>query len=234
LHQFRFQEPTMIVKTLLLSLAVLVTAKPTTIRIPLAGDVDEVTFDAARVSPVEVQRWFKLSPNVGPYSHYLVPENIELCDIDDPRYQGCGREQAVINDHNARLNLAKIRQRIRDLKPDRYPPELAAVVEYLKQVQSFTLWEETRRLLFSKHFDVSVLTTKYKGVDPKVECGAVLQKIGEAPDRATESALAYRDWHYCMWKAEDKRIGPYPDHAWQSFLSAYGIREHLIRETVDD
>jgi len=219
------------VNTLLLSLAVLMTAQPTTVRISVAAGIEEVTFDPTRVSPAELNRWFELSPND---DRYLIPAWIEMCYSDDPRYVPCRPEPIVANVHNARLNLAVIRQHIEVLQSKRYPPALAPVVAYLLQVQSFALWKESRRLRFIEHFDTAVFTSPYMGIDPKVECATALQKIRSAPDHTTASIAARVEWGFCMYKANERRIGSYPDKIWQDFLAAHGIREHLIPETVDD
>jgi hypothetical protein len=31
-----------------------------------------------------------------------------------------------------------------------------------------------------------------------------------------------------------KRIGPYPQKAWEDFLAAHFIKEHVIRERIDE
>ena len=63
-------------------------APQSAIRIPLAGDVAKVTFDSSKVSSDDVRRWMQLSPNVGNYNEYLIPENLDMCFADDARYQG--------------------------------------------------------------------------------------------------------------------------------------------------
>ncbi|MHB8735422.1 MAG: hypothetical protein ACYC6M_08995, partial [Terriglobales bacterium] len=195
------------------------------------GDFDEVTFDPVRVSATELKQWMKLSPFAE--GEYLIPNDIDACDSEDLRYQGCGREPVVLNFHNAQLNLAKIRERIRELNTRHYPPELAPVIAYVKKIQSFALWENTQRLYFAEHFDASVLAAKYDGIDPKIKCGDVLKKIGTASDRVAASQLAL-SWRNCVWNANEKRIGAYPTRAWQAFLAAYGIRERYVPPLVDD
>lgn len=148
-------------------------AKAATIRIPLAGDVDEVTFDSSQLSPTEVERWMQLSPNVGPYNGFLIPENVELCDASDPRYRGCGKEQEHLDFHNAQLNTDKIRMRIRDLDPAQYPPDLSKVVLYLRDVQYFGLWRNTQLVAFERHGDLSVLESHFDGINPRVSSNDV-------------------------------------------------------------
>lgn len=210
-------------------------AQETKIRIPLAGDIDEVTFDSAQVPPSEVKRWIRLSPNVGPYNNYLVPENIELCKSDDTRYEGCGKEQEGVNLHNAQLNLDTIRGRIRALDPDRYPADLKEVVVYVRRIQSFALWAETQKLAFVESGDVSILESTFTGgIDPKRSCGTVLDRITKAENQAERSKLARFDWFNCVLEVQKQRIGEYPQGAWEKFLADHGIREHFIQEEVND
>jgi len=236
-QRFRIPKPTTVVKTGLILFAVVCAAQTTTIRIPSGGEVsdgdyDEVTFDPVRVSATELSQWMKLSPFAGAGDLYILPE-IDACNSEDPRYQRCGPEPGVLNVHNAQLNLAMLRERIHEFNTRRYPPEVAPVVAYVKKIQAFTLWENTQRLYFAEHFDASVLAAKYDGIDPQIDCGDVLKKIGTASDHVIASRLAFA-WRNCMWNANQKRIGAYPTRAWQAFLAAYGIRERFVPPLVDD
>lgn len=213
---------------------ILMKAQETTIHIPLVMGVDEVTFDATRLSPAEVKHWMQLSPNVGQDNGYLTPENIELCDSNDPRYEGCGKEQEHVNFHNAQLNIDRIRKRIGNLDPNRYPPDMSSVVLYVRRIQSFGLWRDTQLLAFEKSGDLSVLESQFDGINPKVSCSKVLDRIRNAEGHAEASHLGRFDWFNCVWHAESKQIGEYPKSAWEKFLSAHGIREHYIEEKVED
>ena len=93
-----------------------------TIRIPLAGDIDEVTFDPSRVSPEEVKRWIQILAECRLLQRLSDSQNVELCDSSDPRYEGCGKTQKQVNFHNAQLNIDKIRERTDHLDPSYYPP----------------------------------------------------------------------------------------------------------------
>lgn len=205
-----------------------------TIRIPCAGDIDEVTFDSSQLSPAEVERWMQLSPEVSRYNHYRFPEKFEQCPLDDPQYEGCGKEQVRVNLHNARLNLDKIQHRIRDLDPKRYPAELSEVVLYLRAIQSFSLQAETQRLAFATTGDASALESQFDDINPKLVCGTILERIRSAKREAEASALSWADWSNCVSNGEIKRIGEYPTEAWEKFLAAHGIREHFIEEEVVD
>ncbi len=205
-----------------------------TIRIPLAGDIDEVTFDPSRVSPEEVKRWIQFSPNVGSYNGFLIPENVELCDSSDPRYEGCGKTQKQVNFHNAQLNIDKIRERNDHLDPSYYPADLSTVVLYVKRIQMFGLWRDTQLLTFEKRGRLPILGSKFEGINPKLSCGTILTRIAKAETRQKRSQLARFDWSNCVWDAEKEQIGPFPKEAWQKFLANHGIREHYIQEAPSD
>ncbi|MGI9101848.1 MAG: hypothetical protein ACR2IF_05320 [Terriglobales bacterium] len=211
--------------------------------IPDVSGVDEITFDPDRVSEENLRRWIVLSPLLNPDNGYGGPESIELCKSEDPRYTQCGGPQTSLNLNNARLNLESIRQRIADLDTvGRYPPELSPVVLYLKQLQTFWLWKETRKLEFFQTGKISELELPFDqnrsdGLDPKQQCGEVLDKIRAAkqsPNSEVIRTLVVTDWANCVWFAESRRIGPYPFNSWQRFLSAYGIKEHHVEDEVDD
>lgn len=209
-----------------------------TIRIPLAGDVDKVTFDSSKVSPDDVRRWMQLSPNVGNYNAYLIPENLDMCFADDARYQGCvaagAGEEYHVNFHNAQLNIERIRRRISELEPSRYPAGLFEIVSYVGRIQSFGLWRNEQTFSFLKTEDTSALETPFEELDSKSICGSVLNSIRNAKNRSEASHLARFEWSNCVTGAEMKRVGPYPQKAWEDFLAANFIREYVIREKIDE
>lgn len=205
-----------------------------TIRIPARIGTVEVTFDRTRVSPLDVRRWFQLSPIVGGDNNYLYPEEVDQCIADDPRYEGCGKGEDVVSLHNTQLTLDRIRKRIRGLDPKNYPEDLKDVVLYVRAIQSFGLWVDTQLMTFKKTGDASVLRVRFSGVDPGVVCGAALERIGGARSGTEPFRLARFDWRNCVWSEERKRIGEYPKAAWEKFLKNHGIEEHYVEEFPDD
>lgn len=221
----------MTLKALLLCMILAVPfVQKNTLKFPLAGDVDEVMFDSAKVSADDLRRWMQLSPRIGNYNRYLIPENIADCFADDPRYIGCGKEQEKINPVNAQLNLRKVRDRIDSLDPSRFPPDLSQVVSYVKQLQQFALWMQNRELEFAKTREPSALETSYFGVDPKASCAHVLDRIHSAKSPSEADKIARFDWQNCVWFAYKDKIGPYPEASWNTFLSKYGIDEKVKEE----
>lgn len=60
---------------------------------------------------------------------------------------------------------------------------------------------------------------------PWIEFGGGVDK-----DQAWE--LVAVGWGNCVLKEEMKKIGAYPQKAWESFVSAHGIREHVFQQGI--
>jgi len=202
-------------------------AQETTIQIQLSSEeIDEVSFDATRVSAADVGRWIQLSEE-GPYAQADFGPG--LCFIVPPAEST--RKQKEID--CAQTRQVKIRQRISELDEDYYPGELADVVSYLKRQLSFLLWLDSQELAFAKTGDMGALQSPFDEIDPKSTCSTILEGIRNAKDKKIAWHLAFFDWHSCVSRASGKRTGPYPKNAWQSFLASYSIREH-IKSTEED
>jgi len=218
---------------LLLLLVAKIQAQQSTLRVPAGSGYVEFTFDSRKVSREDLEHWIKLSPLVAGENGYYVPEWLELCFADDPRYVNCGQRNQPVNIHNAQLNLEKIRARIDKLQPERFPPELSEVVSYLRRVQSFHLCTETHRLAFLTTGSASELEVTCEDADPKISCAPVLQKIRSATNQVEAATLARFEWGTCMLFAFRKQFGEYPTGAWDSFRSAFGIGEREINTEED-
>jgi hypothetical protein len=217
---------------LLLLLATRVQAQQSIIRVPAGSGYVEFAFDTHKISRDDLGHWIKLAPQVAAENFYLVPETLESCQANDPRYI-CGKGETPVNIHNAELNLQKMRRRIDHLQADRFPSQLSEVVSYLKRVQLFSLCRETHRLAFLTTGSVSDLEATCEDIDPKLACAPVLQEIRSSASQAEGARLARSQWANCMWFAFEKQFGGYPRAAWDSFLSAFGISEREV-STEDD
>lgn len=191
---------------LLIAIATLST-KQTTLRIPLqSGPVPEeiavVTFDADRVSAQDVKRWMLLHEN----AYYATPKFGYYADCkprDTPKLEE---------------DVKKTQQVLDNLDPNKYPPELADVVQYLKELQSFWLWLAQQELAFLKSGKLP--QTEYSGVD----FGAC-----QVPS-STDNAQCYQmftRWHTCVNHEMAKRLGSYPKEKWKAFLHSFGIHERI-------
>jgi hypothetical protein len=203
-------------------LLVVAVAQETTIRIQLSSEeIDDVTFDATRVSSVELSRWIQLSEG-GRYTE--ADFGTGLCFSGPPTETN--KKQKEIDD--ARAAQGKLRERISDMDESHFSPEPRDVVSYLRRQQSFWLWLDSQKLAFLETGDVGTLQSRFEDiVDPQKSCGEVLRRIRNAKNHKEGWHLTCFDWHSCVLHAGDNKIGPYPKQAWRSFLAAYGIREQI-------
>jgi hypothetical protein len=113
---------------------------------------------------------------------------------------------------------------VKDLDANKYPPELAEVVGYLNDLQSFWLWQEQQELEFLKSGKLP--DSEYKGLH-----------LGTCEVRNPENKLqachdVSRGWHNCVLNKMMKQLGSYPIEKWKAFLDSFGIQER-IESTVD-
>ena len=178
----------------------------------------------------------RLQPNISGerrYDGYGVFFSLDTCFLDDPRYVECGGQSELPNINNARLNLEKIKMTIAELDPSEFPDDLTPVVLHLREFQSFALWPVTQDLEFVQSGKISALESVYRTIDPKVSCRTILDRIRKTDDRGQAWKLVRHDWYNCIWSEETKQLGPYPQKAWDSFLSAHGIHERVFQEEVN-
>jgi hypothetical protein len=209
-------------------------AQETTLHFRADPTMIDVTFDRARVSSEEVKRWMQLADFVSSENGYQVPPSLALCRRNDPRYVGCDTAQEFPDVRNAAVNLDDIRKNIAELDPKGFPADLSPVVLYLRQIQYFILWADTQQLEFLEKGKVSPLEAVFQRIDPKMSCGTILdQIIRSASDKVDAWNLVQHDWYNCVLREEMKQIGPYPHKAWDSFLSAHGLHEHIFQQEVN-
>lgn len=201
-----------------------------TIKLKVPEGYDEITYDASQTTPQELDYWLTLSPVISQNNGYLVPENPLLCNIDDRAYTGCGHEQVSLNRGNAKRNQEKIQERLERLSVTQFPSEFEPIVSYFRAVQAFGLWRNQQEIDYFENRNFDSLGKPYEslGIDPKVACSGVLQRIRTLSDPARAWNLVVNDWQNCMWREAVKAIGEYPKQAWDAALKAKGIREHLV------
>jgi hypothetical protein len=201
-----------------------------TIRIKVPEGYDEITYDASRVNLQNLNRWVTLSPVLSQNNGYLVPEDPLLCDIKDPAYTGCGREQVWLNINNAKHSQQKIQERLERLNREQFPPEFAPIVSYFRAVQSFALWRNQQEINYFETRNIASIEKAYTplGLDAKVSCVGVLEQIRNSSNQLRAWNLVVNDWHNCMWQEFTKATGEYPQQAWDTALKVQGIREHLV------
>ena len=196
--------------------------------ITVSGDGwDHITYPCKELSRREVRRWVRLSPYGSGSNVMQVPEKLENWDRGDKDYiQNPG---PAINLHNARVNLARIRARIRELDPARWPPGLKPVVLYLRKIQRFGLWMEQNRFDFWRTGDASVFDRKFDSFRSRSICETSLARISTA-SRPVAAEVAQHDLNNCLWRAAPGIVGTYPRPAWEKFLAAHHIHEEDFQE----
>lgn len=220
---------------LLLTLPVHAQTAPVTLSFKtLRGDY-KVTFDAAAIAEEQVRQLVRLSPHVSGWESYAVAPRLELCRTGDPAYRDCGWGSVAAANFtwNARVNLENGARLLDTLDGLRYPGELEPVVQYSKRSLAFSLWLEQTRLEFYRTWDVDVLTRTYEGVSPAAGCAHVLDALGQARAPDDKYHLAAYAWHNCVNDLYRSRLGEYPLDAWDAFVRAHGIREHVLEALVE-
>jgi hypothetical protein len=198
-----------------------------TVEYKLPGGFDRVTYDSSLIQRNDLDRVMEISPVLSKFNFMTVPEEVELCKSEDKRYKGCGTDRHF-NLDNAKLNLDSISDRIKRLDPENYPPELKPVAEYLRKLQSLSLWREQQKLEFDKTDNWTLLEASNGSIDPKASCDTSISKIRNSSDRATRVRIARHDWSNCVWAAITSELGPYPKKDWDLFLNNHGITEQEI------
>lgn len=197
-------------------IALFVTALPVrqvTLRIPLQSgpqpeEIAVVTFDTDRVSAEDLKRWMLLHENAS----YAMPKIGYYPDCkpsDIPKLEE---------------DVKKTQRVVDNLDPNKYPPELADVVYYLKELQSFWLWLAQQELEFLKSGKLP--QTQYNGVD----LGAC--QVSASADNGHACYHIFIRWHTCANHELAKRLGSYPKEKWKAFLDSFGIQER-IESTLD-
>jgi hypothetical protein len=197
---------------LIATAAALLSSRQVTIRIPLQpGEPEQIavlTFDADRVSAQDLKKWMLLhetayydTPVFGYYPD-CKPSDIPKLEED----------------------IKKTKQMVNDLDANKYPPELAEVVGYLNELQSFWLWQEQQALAFLKSGKLP--DSKYKGLD------LAMCEARHSEDKVQTCQEVSHGWHNCVLNRMMKQLGSYPKEKWKAFLEAFGIQERL-ESTVD-
>ena len=183
-----------------------------TLRIPIGpGQPEEVavvTFDESRISAENLKRWMLLHEN-GRYATPVQGYYPDCKPSDVPKLQS---------------DIKQTEDILKQLDSKDYPSELSDVVEYLKNLQSFWLWQAQQELAFLNSGKLP--DSEYKGVD----LSACRATDSDKPAQQCHQILV--TWHNCVLRAMGKPLGHYPRDRWNAFLNAYGIREHL-ESTMD-
>jgi hypothetical protein len=185
-------------------------SKQITLRIPLqpGEEIVVVTFDEHRVSTADVKRWMFLHENA-----YNATPKVGY-------YGDCKTGDA----HRLEQDIKKTEQVIENLNPNVYPQELYDVVQYLRNLQSFWLWQGQQELEFLKSGKLP--DSEYNGV------GLGMCQVHNSEDKQRMCHELFHRWHNCVVNTVGKQLGGYPKEKWKAFLDSFGMQEK-IESTVD-
>ncbi len=215
------------------TLATLGSAADSQLEFRTTGGIDYVKYDPAVVSRENLARWMQLSPNVIDSNYYDVPESLELCVDNNPKYLPCDTRgpQARNFAHNAEVNLELIRSRIQSLKTGSYPSELEPILRHIEMIQTTMLQAQQKRFAFVESWDPDELSKPVGSIDAGTACSKELDEIRAAirdNNREVAYQLASKDWSNCINRNLRMKVGPYPVSAWNKFLRSYGLSESFV------
>ena len=187
-------------------------AETITLRINEPGSEEIVTFDTERISEAEVRRLITLSPGFRGLAIAIASGDPDAPDFLD-KY---------------RATMLPAEERLKQLNALHYPEELRPVVEYEKQLLSFTLWLARTRYEFYRAWKIEALEQNYEDLKVSELCASQIAQIRVAPTFREKYELSSYDWYNCVDHAFMRRRGwhrdgGYPLKAWERFLKAYGI-----------
>jgi hypothetical protein len=184
-----------------LSSAQLVAAQRVTIRVP-PDETEQyyiISFDQRRTSAKEVERWMKLAEN----GYYNAGVSLSGCDK--------GSATRMRND------LERTRRISDQLEGETYPPQIWAVVAYLRRQLRLQVWLGEQEIRFAEtgalpHSDA------YGGP----ACRATAKRASR--ERANGGYSVIGSWTNCILTSSAPRVGHYPKAQFKAFLEAKGIR----------
>lgn len=192
------------------AIAQLVAAQQVTLRVP-PHETEQyylVSFDPSRTSAREVERWMKFAEN----GYYSVGISLS----------GCDKSAAT----RMRKDLEGTRRISDQLANETYPPQLLAVVVYLKRQLRLRLWLGEQEIRFAK-----TASLPQSDADGIPACRATAERASR--ERVNGGCSVMCEWTNCILTSNASRIGPYPKAQFKAFLNAKGI-QILKWEGVDD
>ena len=187
--------------TIALAAAQLVEAQRIAIRVP-PDETEQyylVSFDQSRTSEQDVERWMKFAE----YGYYYTGVSLS----------GCDKSAAT----RMRKDLERTRRISDQLDSETYPPQLSAVVAYLRAQLSLQLWLGAQEIRFAE-----------TGALPKSDaygmpaCRATAERATH--ERANGGCSVIGSWTNCILRSSAPRLGRYPNAQFKAFLNEKGIR----------
>lgn len=196
-----------------------------TLRLPVPGGEQRLTYDPQKVGDSELTFAASLSPRAMPSG--LAPHALERCLPHDARYQDCGSRdiEAPAYLSNGEVNVRLNQQELDRLAALKVAPELQPALAWLRRSVSFYAQLEEHRLAFLRSHDPTILALPIEGIEPSKVCAPALAKV-RTLDYGKAQSLALRlDWHGCMSEAFSARHGEIPAAPWEAFKKAHDVAE---------
>jgi hypothetical protein len=187
--------------TVVLAAGQLVAAQRVAIRVP-PDETDQyylVSFDQSRASAKDVERWMKFAEN----GYYNAGVSLS------------GGDKSAAT--RMRKGLERTRQISDQLDSETYPPQLSAVVAYLRRRFRVQLWLGEQEVQFAE-----------TGALPQSDaygmpaCHPTAERASR--ERANGGCSVIGSWTNCILTSSAPRLGRYPTAQFKAFLNAKGIR----------
>ena len=187
--------------TVVLAAGQLVAAQRVAIRVP-PDETDQyylVSFDRSRASAKDVERWMKFAEN----GYYNAGVSLS----------GCDKSAAT----RMRKGLERTRQISDQLDSETYPPQLSAVVAYLRRRFRVQLWLGEQEVQFAE-----TGTLPQSDAYGMPACHPTAERASR--ERANGGCSVIGSWTNCILTSSAPRLGRYPTAQFKAFLNAKGIR----------
>jgi hypothetical protein len=187
--------------SIVLAAAQLTAAQRVAIRVP-PEETEQyylVSFDQSRTSAKDVERWMKFAE----YGYYYVGVSLS----------GCDKSAAT----RMRKDLEATRRKSDELDSETYPPQLSAVVAYLKRQLRLQLWLGGQEIRFA---ETGVLPHSDAYGVPA--CRSTAERASR--ERANGGCSVIGSWTNCILTSSAPRLGRYPKAHFKAFLNAKSIR----------
>ena len=196
--------------TIALATSQLAAAQRVAIRVP-PEETEQyylVSFDQSRASAKDVEHWMKFAEN----GYYYAGVSLSGCD--------------KIAATRMRKDLEGTRRISDQLDSETYPPQLSAVVAYLRRQLRSQLWLGEQEIRFAE-------TGALPPSDAygKPACRATAERASR--EWANGGCSVIGRWLNCILTSRAPRLGPYPKAQFKAFLNSKGIRI-LKWEGIDD
>lgn len=165
----------------------------------------------------------------------LIPNSLELCVDNDPRYRPCGKRDITDTNFfiNAEINLRWNDAVLSALDKMNVPRELQGILRQFRTSLAFLSTAERRRLEYLRSGDLWLLSKPIGHIDPTAECKSQIRDLSLSNTAGRRFELSLYEWQNCVNSAWNRVSPGYLEQDWQNFLRAYGIKEQFKEKAVD-